>query len=279
VRSRKLLSIALAAAAAAALAGAPLSGAAKLPRIPRLPRAPKVTNYQATLDVAGYIGVKVERDDTAECQPGQDVTIQFDASFELGSPRRTGITIINGAVVSGVVPKRGGVTHKGELVGYRETNYCPPTRREELTEPTCTSGSGKLTAILGSNPEDFKLGDDDLVPLAYPVNLALTRLGGPTQDESCRRYLISGIRSARRGQSELSVFETTAAGIVVPIGASNLSFQRLKRGDTLRRVVTLNGACNHVLIGREAPADASRTGDTSKCTVTGKVYVAVKRTS
>src|SRR5215204_3329728 len=114
MRSRNRLSIA-AAAAVVALVAAPGAGAAipRIPRIPRLPRAPKVTVFRALVDVAGYIDVKVERDDTYECQPGQDVTIDFHSAFELGRPRRTAITIVNGVLVSGLLVNRGGVTHRG----------------------------------------------------------------------------------------------------------------------------------------------------------------------
>lgn len=276
VRNDKLLSRVLAAGATAvtiALAGAPAAGAL------RLPRPPKVTNYQATLDLAGYIDVKVEQDSTGDCVPGQDVTIDFESSFELGAPRRTGITVINGAVAGGLVRNKGTASHKGTLSGYRETNYCPPSKRAELTKPSCTSHRGRLQAILGSNAEDFKRSDD-LTPLVYPVNIMLSRWGGGTQDDSCRRYLSSGIRPAiRRETTELNALDTDPSALTIPIGANDKDFVRLKKGQTLRRVVTLNGACNHVLVGREAPADASASRERSKCTVRGKIYIAVKRIS
>jgi hypothetical protein len=281
VRNRNLLSLALTVGTAAVLVGAPATGAVKIPRIPGgLPRAPKVTQYRATLDVAGYMEVKVERDETGDCQPGQDVTIDFESSFELGRGRATAITVLNGVVASGIASARGGVSSKGTLSGYRETNYCPPARKVELRAPACTSGKGKLTAILATDPEAIKQRDGEVVPLNYPVLLALTRFGGSSQDPSCTRYLNSGIRSARANGADLSVFETKASGLVVPIGAHNISFSQLRKGQWLRRVVRLNGACNHVLIGNEPPADASRAYDRrSRCTVRGKIYLGVRRTS
>lgn len=276
VRTRKLFSLAAAVVAIAVLAGVPATGATRLPRLPRLP---KITHYQATLDVAGHIGVKVEQDDTGECVPGQDVTIDFESSFELGTPRRTAITIANGAVVGGLVRNKGTVSHAGTLSGYRETNYCPPSRRVELTQPNCTKHTGRLQAILGTEADDVKR-DDDLTPLVRPVGLSLTRWGGGTQDPSCGRYLSSGIRAAvSRPSSTLSVFDTDPSGLVIPMRATDKDFLRLRKGQTLRRVVTLNGACHHVLLGSEAPADASAARERSKCTVSGKIYIAVKRIS
>lgn len=274
--ARRPLSIALAAVALTALGGAaaPAVALAARPRVPALPRVPKVTRYDALLDVAGYVEVKVEKDHTGDCVPGQDVTIELDSSFELGRPRATAITVVNGGVASGLVANRGGVSHKGVLAGYRESNYCPPSRPVELRRPTCTSGRGKLSAVLGSNVSGL---GDEVVPLSLPVILGLTRQGGASQDPSCRDYL-SGIRSARDDDSELSVFELSTQAIAVPIFASNVDFTALRPGRWLRRVVTLNGACNRVLVRRGTTAAAAQTRRSlSKCTVRGRIYVAVKR--
>ncbi len=278
---RRRLSIALAVVALTALAGASAPAAAvaakpKIPNIPNLPRPPKVTRYDALLDVAGYIEVKVEKDDTGDCVPGRDFTIELETSFELGGPRRTAITVVNGAVVSGIANNRGGVSHKGTLAAYRESNYCPPSRKQEMPRrPTCTSGRGRLTAILGSDVSGL---DDENAPLSFPVNIGLTRRGGATQDASCREHLTS-LEAARRPEaSELNLFELGMQGMVIPIGADNFDFSGLRTGRWLRRVVTLNGACDHVLIGRApSAAAAQQRRSLSKCTVRGRIYVAVKR--
>lgn len=248
----------------------------RIPNIPGLPRPPKVTRYDALLDVAGYVEVKVEKDDTGDCVPGRDLTIEFDSSFELGGPRRTAITVMNGTVVSGITGNRGGVSHEGVLAGYRETNVCPPSRRQEMPRrPSCKSGRGRLTAILGSDASGL---DDENVPLVHPVNIVLSRRGGAMQDQSCREHLTS-LRAARRPEaSELNVFELSDQAMVIPIAAHNFDFSGLRTGRWLRRVVTLNGACNHVLLGRAPAADAAQTRRSlSKCTVRGRIYVAVKR--
>jgi hypothetical protein len=276
VRNRNLLSLALTVGTAAVLVGAPATGAVKIPRIPGgLPRAPKVTQYRATLDVAGYIEVKSELDDTKECAPGRDLTIEFDSSFETHGGRTTAITVINGAVVSKPVSNRGGVTHKGVLAAYRETNYCPPTRKVELEKPSCIRSAGRFSASLGTDASRYTAGSDDPAPLAFPVNIALWRRGGSAQDPSCRRYL-SGLQFQRPGDYELSTLDQPIIAIVVPIFADNWDFTRLRSGQWLRRTLSLGGACDKVLISKGALGSGAKY--LSKCTVRGRIYVAVRRT-
>ncbi|MDO8211129.1 hypothetical protein [Conexibacter sp. CPCC 206217] len=285
MRNRKLRSLALTAAVAvgatAALVAAPNGGAARRPDLSRLPRAPKLTTYTATIDVAGYIDVKSERDSTNRCSPGQDVTIEFESAFELGRPRRTTISILNGIVAGGSVAiAPGGVTHKGTVAAYRETNYCPPTKPATLRAPRCTSGKGRLLVSFGTMASEVPGRDEELAPLARGVDIAIGRVGGRVQDPSCLTYLTSGLRPARpKDGAELSVFETPASAVVLPLRANDVDFAHLASGATLRRVITLDGACDHVLIGRAPPAEASDGGERSKCTVSGRVYISIRRTS
>lgn len=277
MRNRNLLSLALTAGTAAALLGAPAAHAVRIPRIPGgLPRAPKVTQYDATLDVAGYIEVKSELDDTKECMPGRDLTIEFDSSFETHGGRATRITVVNGALVSKPVSNPGGVSHKGVLAAYRETNYCPPARRVEQEKPRCVRSNGRFSAILGSDASRYTAGSDDPAPLAYPVNVALWRRGGIAQDPTCRRHL-SGLHFQRPGDYELSTFDQPITGIVIPLFANDWDFVGLKKGRWLRRTITLGGACDKVLASKGALGSAAKY--LSKCTVRGRIYVAIRRTS
>lgn len=279
VRNRNLLSLALTAGAAALLFGAPATSAVKIPRIPNvpggLPRAPKVTQYRATLDVAGYIEVKSELDDTQECQPGRDLTIEFTTSFESHGGRRTRITVVNGGVVSGLIGNPGGVTHKGELVAYRETNFCPPAKRAELEKPTCTSSGGRFGAVLGSDVSGYDPSSDEPMPLSFPVSITLWRRGGASQDPRCRRYL-DGLRFQRYAEATLSPLTQSQDAIQVPIFANNWDFSRLRPGQRLRRNVSLGGACDKVWIRPSASGSAAKY--LKKCTVSGRIYVAIQRT-
>ncbi|MDW5596622.1 hypothetical protein VSS74_19905 [Conexibacter stalactiti] len=276
MRNRNLLSLALTAGAAAVLVAAPATNAVKIPRIPGgLPRAPKVTQYRATLDVAGYIEVKSELDDTQECAPGRDVTIEFDSSFESHGGRATRITVINGAVVSKPISNPGGLTHKGVLAAYRETNYCPPARKVELEKPSCVRSGGRFSAILGTDAGKYTAGSDDPAPLAFPVNIAIWRRGGVAQDPTCRRYL-NGLHFQRHNDYELSTFDLPITGIVVPLFANDWDFVGLRKGQWLRRTISLGGACDKVLVSKGALGSGAKY--LSKCTVRGRIYVAVRRT-
>lgn len=234
---------------------------------------PKVTNYPATLDVSGRIHVKAESDTTAECAPGQDVTVDFDADTELGRPRRVSLTIFNGAVATSFASKANGAFHTGELTGYRETNYCRPTEPVELEQPACTSHRGTLRAWLAKSPERDR-GEDDPTPLSHPVAVALMRDGGGTQDPSCWRYLSSGLTISDGQTNVLDTLEIDKQTLTLPIGVGDGRFLRLKKGQSIRRVIRLNGACDHVFVSSTV---ALGSRDTQRCTVTGSVFVALKR--
>lgn len=279
MRRRKLLPPLLAAAVLIAVALAPATEAARAPSLPRLPRVPKVTRYDATLDISGSVIVKAERDTTQDCQPGIDGTIEFEANFELGKPRRIGITIVNGVIVSSPVTVRGGAIHKGTVLSYRETNYCPPARKVEIDDPACTRHQGKLIATLGGAVSGTAPGADDPAPLVHPVSLMMTRMGGGTQEGICHTWLTSGFDTRLyRDYSELTVLQTDPSGIVLPLGANDTAFSRLRKGGKIVRVIRLGGACKKAEISFAARlASAAKAG--SDCTISGTVLVTLKRTS
>lgn len=273
MRTRGLLPLLLPGVTVAVLAIAPAAGGVKIPRVPR---APRLATYQATLDVSGWVNVKVERDDTDDCAPGQDVVVEFDANFDLGQPRRVTVTIFNGAVATSVARRAGRAVHEGRVTSYSETNYCPPTRRVELEEPVCGKQRGAFRAWLAATPTAREM-EDDPAPLVHGVNVAVMRDGGGMQDPSCMRYLNAGIRASRGISSVLNTLELDKELITVPIGSHDFRFLALGKGKSIRRVVRLNGACNHVLLGSEVALGSAR--DRYRCTVTGKIFVAFKRTS
>ncbi len=277
VRRRQLLPPLLAAAALTAVAL--VLAAAAAPSIPALPRAPKVTRYDATIDIAGQVVAKSERDTTKDCQPGVDGTIEFEADVELGKPRRIAITVVDGVVVGSPAIARGGAIHKGTVLSYRETNYCPPARKAEIPDPACTRHAGKLVATLGGAVDTTLRDPDDDAPLVHPVSLMLTRMGGGTQERICHDWLIGGFGTRLyREYSELSVLETDPSGIVVPLGANDTTFSRLRKGGKIVRVIRLGGACRKAEITFAARlATAAKAG--SDCTISGSILVTIKRTS
>lgn len=280
MRRRQLLPPLLAAAALTAVALVPAAAAApKAPTVPTLPRAPRVTRYDATIDVAGSIFVKAEVDTAKDCYPGVDGTIEFEANVELGRPRRTVVTVVNGVVAATQVSARGGAIHKGTVQQYRETNYCPPASRTEIPDPACTRHVGKLVVNLGGAVNVDTRGSDEPAPLVHPVSLMLARMGGGTQESKCLDWLISGFDTRLyRDYSELSVLQGNLSAIALPIGANDVTFSRLEKGRKIVRAIRLSGACEKAEITFAARL-AAAAKPSRDCTISGTVLVTIKRTS
>ncbi|MDO8189434.1 hypothetical protein Q5424_25960 [Conexibacter sp. JD483] len=281
MRRRQLLPPLLAAAALTAVALVPGAAAApRAPRLPSLPRAPKVIAYDATIDVAGQVVVTAERDTAQDCYPGVDGTLEFEANFELGGPRRTRVTVIDGVVVTAQVAARGGAIHKGTIKAYRETNYCPPSAKTEIPDPACRRHAGKLLVSLGGSISAATPDPDAPAPLTHPVALTLARTGGGTQETNCLGWLSGGFDTRLyRDHSELSVLQSDPGGLVVPLGASDAGFASLKKGRKIVRVIRIGGACKKAEITFAARLATAAAKKSSDCTVKGSILVTVKRTS
>lgn len=281
MRRRQLIPPLLAAVALAAAALVPAAAAApRAPRLPTLPSVPKVVRYDATIDVAGQVVVTAERDTAKDCYPGVDGTLGFEADFELGRPRRTTVTVIDGVVVAAQVAARGGAVHKGTIKTYRETNYCPPTRSVEIPDPACTRNAGKLLVSLGGSLSAAPPDDDAPTPLVHPVSLMLARTGGGTQERNCLSWLSRGFDTRLyRDDSELSVLQGDPSGLVVPVGANDVTFANLEKGRRIVRVIRLGGACEKAEISFAARLASAAAKPSSDCTIRGSILVTVKRTS
>jgi hypothetical protein len=278
--TRPSLRIPLAATGIAALLAAPsLAGAVTIPNIPGLPpgfKAPKTTVYPATIDVAGFVKVRVTENYARECTPGRDTLAEFEADFELGAPRPVTVVIQNGAVSStGVLSQKragAGAVHRASFVVNRETNNCPPSQPVELSEPPiCTpSLRGRLLASL--SPTRAEVRDGELTPLVRRVNLLLARKAGGNQRIDCMGEIPSLSAKVNEDESDISVMQLKGIPLNVPI-ATDAQFLRLKKGKTLRRSVRLNGACNEFLLSNAVQNQSGYT-----CTITGRIVMNVKRT-
>jgi hypothetical protein len=250
-------------------------GAASAITIPRVPVMPKLTQYNATLDVAGYVVVRQAHDDTSECAPGRDVLIEYEALVELGKPRPVKVSVMNARVTSTFANNPGGAIHLAKVINYRGTNYCPPTQPDpSIVRPACTRNPGKLRAFLTPTPSR-PVADDDPTPLVTPVSLVLTRVGGGTQQSDCLSFL-SRLRPSV-GLHVLHVLEVPAMGMIVPAGFTDAAVLKLRKGKALRRSIRLNGACDHVLLRTGSATAADLNAFSQNCTVTGRIYVQLKR--
>lgn len=266
--------IILIAVAALACFAAAQAAAVTVPRPPNLPKMPKVTTYPATLDVAGYITVRQHRDSTQDCAQGRDMVIEYEAHAELGAPKRVKVMVVNGVTTSTPARRAGGAVHRAAITSYSETNWCPPTRPSPpIGQPACKPRiAGALRASLTLTPEPTT----DLTPLVRGVSLALFRSGGGNQDFACLDFMQSLRPSV--GPHALDVLELDGSGIVVPLGVTDVKVRTLKKGKALRRSITLNGACDHVLVRTGAAGAGTTNAIEESCTVKGRIYVQLKRT-
>ena len=248
------------------------AGAVTIPRVP--PKLPKITSFPAPLDLAGYITVRQLRDSTQDCAPGRDMVIEYEGHAELGAPKRVTVSVINGITTSSPARNPGGAVHRAAITSYSETNWCPPLQKApDIGKPASkTRVAGALRSFLTATPEPA----GDLTPLVRGVSIAMFRTGGGNQDLECRDF--SQNLEPSVGPHVLNVFELDKIGIVVPLGVTDVKVRTLKKGQTLRRSITLNGACDHVLVRTGAAGAGTANAFEENCTVKGRIYVHLRRT-
>jgi hypothetical protein len=235
-----------------------------------------LVEYAARIDVAGFLTIRAFEDTTRECEPGRDVALEYTTDFELGAPQKTKIKVAYGMAFSIPVQKRGGAVHEGKVVNYTETNTCPPKLPVSPGKPECSTLRGTLGVALSPTP--FTRAEEDLTPLVRDMSITVDRRDGGNQQGEC---MLSSARNlkAKVGNAEIGPLWTAPAGLVVPLGVTSEAFRRLPKGKAIRRLIRLNGACNGVVVstgqaeGRAAPRAIPRRD----CTVTGKIFVSVRR--
>lgn len=239
------------------------------------PRVPRVTTYPATLDVAGYITVRQHRDNTQECAPGRDMVIEYQGHAELGKPKNVRVTVVNGMVTSTVARNPGGAVHRAAITSYSETNWCRPVEPSPpIGKPECKARlAGALRASLTPTPAPV---DPDLVPLSRGVSIALYRNGGGGQELACLDFM-QGLRPSV-GPHVIDPWGIDRIGVILPLGVTDWKVLGLRRGQAIRRSVTLNGACDHILVRTGAAGPGTANAFAEECTVKGRIYVHLKRT-
>lgn len=272
MRIRQFLPVAATVTGVACVAAWP-AGALAAPKVPA--KLPKVTSYRATLDVAGYITVRQHRDTTGECAPGRDMVIEYQGHAELGRPKAVTVRVVNGVTTSTFAVNPGGAVHRAAITSYSETNWCRPTEPSPpIGAPTCRARlAGALRAHLAPTPE----APSDLTPLSRGVSIALFRSGGGNQDLGCRDF--SDGLTPSVGPHVLDVWELDKIGVIVPLGVSDVKVRTLRRGTAIRRSITLNGACDHVLVRTATAGVNTANAFTDSCTVTGRIHVHLKRSA
>ncbi|MFP5451920.1 MAG: hypothetical protein ACLGG9_09250 [Thermoleophilia bacterium] len=279
--TRRTLRAGLAAVGLAALLALPsLASALTIPNIPGLPpgvKVPTVTGYWATLDTAGYVKVRVTENNARECTPGRDTLGEYEAEFELGAPRRVRVVVVNGDVSSnGVRSVRrsgAGAVHKAKYTVTRETNNCAPAERVDLGPPPACKPvlRGRLLVSLFPTPREK---DPELTPLVRRVSVGLQRIGGGRQSLECMGVIPGLSAKVRDDESSVHPMQLAQLPLTVPVATDRQLLSLKKKGQTLRRSVRINGACNDFLM-----SNAVQNQSGYNCTVTGRIVVNIKRTA
>ncbi|MBS1878338.1 MAG: hypothetical protein JST31_02385 [Actinobacteria bacterium] len=257
MRSRNLVLLVLTTLAAAATLASSATA---------LPKAPKVTQYPVTLDVVGYLDYTWTYDNREKCSLGYAKTVEEHFGFELGRPRPTKVSIVNGEVM--LFPVRGAASLETELKGWQTTNYCPPsTVAPEPPEPVCTKKlRGPISLGLAPAPETA--GPEDPTPLVHEVQLAAIRTPPKPQTASCRQDRPA--IDAEGWQAD------PYTGIIAPLGANDVQFLRLRVGKRLKRTIEIGGGCGGATL--RAHASAVIPAHVTGCVLRGKVVVTIVRT-
>lgn len=266
MRNRSLVLLVLSALALTALAF-PAGGAAI--KIPKGIKTAKVNQYPVTIDTVGYLDYTWTWDSTKPCEPGYAKTIDESLTFELGRASPAKISIVNGRVI--LYPVIGGeATLQTELKNWRTSNYCPPVERlPEPPEPVCTK---KLRSKVGIGIAPIKegRGADDPAPLVHQTQISIFRAKATPQQASCQG---NRPRIEAESEEEKGWHVDPQASLVVPLGATDWQFIKLKVGETLRRTIAISGGC-----GKASFATSSIASEIRSCVVKGKVVVTIKRT-
>ncbi|MBS1886634.1 MAG: hypothetical protein JSU06_05525 [Actinobacteria bacterium] len=257
MRSRTLVLLVLTTLAAAATLASSATA---------LPKAPKVTQYPVTLDVVGYLDYTWTYDNREKCSLGYAKTVEEHLGFELGRPRPTKVSIVNGEVM--LFPVFGSGTVETRLSGWQTTNYCPPgTPAPEPPEPTCTKKLRSAISV-GLAPVQEPAGPEDPTPLVHDVQIAVLRHPPKPQTPSCHKD---------RPSIASEIWQADPyAGIIAPLGANDVQFLKLGIGKRLKRTVEIGGGCGGATL--RAHASAAIPVHITSCVLTGKVVVTIVRT-
>ena len=222
------------------------------------------------------VTIRAFQDTTRECMQGRDLAIDYTDEFELGKPRKVDVFAGLGGVVVSTVRAPGGVVHEGKVRNDTESNDCPPRSPVSPGEPECSKHRGTLSAVIATTP--LTRDEEDLTPLVRRVSISLKREDGGAQLQECMFSSVETAEAKVRPYIVRALWRPEES-LLLPLGATTSDFAKLRKGKAIRRLIKLNGACNGVLIssGQAEGRAAARSAPRSNCTVTGKIFVSVRR--
>jgi len=225
---------------------------------------PSLLTYKAMIHIAGGVTLSSVHDDIKDCMPGQYWLMKERS--EMNVRGNILVETYKGKTLRTTSAKDpGGIENNHSLVGYEESNYCPPDDPIELDKPECASytmtGTASLSAPL-------------YAPRRNQVAIGVGRKGGGEQRTSCTWGLTS---SATPGGSQIESMDTIYSSEVIPLGFSIARLHTLGVKKSLIRFIHVGGTCSKPRFYTGKKIDAINSLDDGDCVVDGTFAVTVKR--
>jgi len=202
---------------------------------------PVLVSYGARLHVAGGLTITQTFDDLQSCSPGQSYTTKLDSDIEI--TKRVKVQVLQRKDVSSSgASEKGAAINSHKLLGYTESNYCPPDDPVEIEDPDCRTITGNGNASI--KPDYRRNGK---------VSLGISRTSGGTQSTGCDHLNIS---STPKG-SQIESLSTPFSSLELPLEIKARSFLTLGVKKRLIRTVHVGGPCDSAVVYQGKHVDFS----------------------
>lgn len=258
---------------------------------PSVPSTFKIRTRIAKLEVrtSGQMTIQRLKDTTSDCFPGQHWIQQNRFTFSSGGWLPVRIRNLSApgqgidSVITSPFSRAGGTAAtRGEILDYRETNYCKGEKQKLPPKPECRSSNGGSISVALQALEAPSSGDPDLTPLeGRHLMLAVQRKGGSADPTGCiggGPENLSGHPDAAKGVASTSIAPTVSE--ILPAGFDAVKIFSLRREKRLKRHITVQGVCSGATVrvstsGSGSPSLPPLNAD-GDCVFAGHVDVTVR---
>lgn len=214
----------------------------------------KIRTRIAKLEVraTGTMTIQRLKDTTSDCFPGVHYIQQNTFTFGSGGwlPVRIRNLSAPGQGIDSVITSPfsragGSAATKGEILDYRETNYCKGEQQKLPPKPECRSSNGGSISIALQALEAPTSGDPDLTPLkGRSLMLAIQRKGGSPDPTGCiggGPENLSGHPDAGKAVASTSI--APAVSEILPTSLDAIKIFSLRREKRLKLHIAVQGKC------------------------------------
>jgi hypothetical protein len=248
----------------------------------------KLRTRIAKLEVRTSGQMRIQRltDTVSDCFPGQHYIQQNTFTFNSGGWLPVRIKTIsapnqNSVTTSPFSPVGGTAATRGEILDYRETNYCKGEQQKLPPVPGCRSSSGRISVAL-QELDDSSSDPEQLAGLGgRRLMLAIQRKGGSADPVACLGggpENLSGHPDAGRATASTSM--APGVGEILPTDLEAIKIFSLRKEKRLKLHITVQGVCSGATIrvstsGSGSPTLPAPVAD-GDCTFAGYVDATVR---